>query len=1487
MKLRMSPIRCSLILLSLCSLLHAQGTAPAEPPAERRTPEFAKEESLRQDPELVVGTLPNGLSYMIRPTAEPKGRMSVRLYVDVGSLNENESNSGISHFIEHLEFNGSRTFKRGELIPAMQRLGLGFGGDANAYTSLEQTVYMLDLPNLKDETVDFAMKIMRDFGDGATMDAEAIEKERGIVVSELKTRDSLAYRAMVNMLDFQLPGTRAAHFLPIGREEIINSITKQQVDDYYGTHYVPENMTVILAGDITVEQGRAWVEKYFGSMERKAKPKPRDIGELKLPRELRAKVFPNPEDGLVTILVNSISPARNEKDTEAQRLKDLPLEMANLMLNLRFAKMARKGDAPFLQAKMDQDTLFKTADVASLVIRCNSEQWKEALEVAERERAGACVYGFSDAEFKEACSVVENALLNSISSWKTARAEAVAAQLIESISDETVHTAPEEDLRIFRKARETMTPKECQEALRGVWRPEGFIPSPTVMATGKTPPDMTDEALFQAYTHAAAKEPARPEAVEEKPFAYEWVGDPGRVVSSTDLDDLGVRQLVLSNGVRVNLKPTPYSQGEILVAAAIDGGRMSQPAGKPGLNALAAAVINQGGLEAHPVTDLQRIFAGRTVASNFSVDDERFFFQGATTPRDLELHLKVLAARILHPGYRPEAEIQFRRMLPAAYARLTHEASGVFRTKAPSILSAGDERFSQPEQREMEKRTSQEVREWLSPWLREGALEVTIIGDFDPEEAGKLVESTLGAMPPRSENAVEVPDARRTVRTTGWKDVRTLTCESSVDKTVVAQILPCGNGRDRLRNRRLQILGRIVKERAFDAIRAELGESYGPTVSVQPRDAYEGFATMTIASSGVLRNRYKVNAAINVIASRLAQGTITQDELDRALKPRLADVEKAKRSNAFWLALAVSQARPEDLELIRGMERDLRSITLDEINALAREVFGSDSAASFYVLPDSVPGHEIGEGTSTPADDPAIHPEAPSEVQAEAGSASGAAFAPGKAGSSGYAVLIGAETARKSGWLEVAVELATRHGGKVLVSPGGIEDGAELLEREAPRYLAVVGRAGEFNRETVNFLHRVTRRFDADPYGDCIWGIVTGSDASAAMRLAEERPPLVVKRAGGTTNLSPGRFETCVCITDWAPFLVQQTRDGVTCSVMYDKQTTGEEFSRRIPKEGVVWKFADMLENDALQLLVTSSHATVYNLEMPFEKGLIISGKGRYHVLTMADKPEYAGALAREKNEGEQPILELIGRKNYPQIKPDGETRIWLAAGNCLFGDAHSSPNSMAITALGSYGCRQLAGYTVPSWYGAAGWGALQLFFGNHDASSFAEACYLNNQFILERTLREYPRLMSVNFDLPELGADLGAQRQFIFSLLQTGCKLDRDAMGLVHDRDVFAFYGDPKWTARLDESREQSPWHIVPGERGLVITANAGAEGRVAFWFPERLAQLPAKAVLRTPAGERPLEEAGVLTNDFLLIRELKLGKGEAAIVEWAGQEG
>lgn len=465
----------------------------------------------------------------------------------------------------------------------------------------------------------------------------------------------------------------------------------------------------------------------------------------------------------------------------------------------------------------------------------------------------------------------------------------------------------------------------------------------------------------------------------------------------------------------------------------------------------------------------------------------------------------------------------------------------------------------------------------------------------------------------------------------------------------------------------------------------------------------------------------------------------------------------------------------------------------------------------------------------------------------------------------------------------MARKLASIHGGRIIVLPGSLTDCASVLREAAPRYLAIVGTPDEFDREAVNAFHRATRQIDDDPYGDCIWGIVTGRSAADAMRLAEKAPALVVRRAGGTTNLDPARFRLCNCITDWGPYHVRRQQGATPPEDIHFEQSAqaGDARAKTILRDGIVRYFARMMERDGLELVVTSSHATPYNLEMPFEKGLIISGNGRYHVLTLADKREYVQALQREAKEGEGPILDLIARKNYPVIRPDGQTRIWLAAGNCLFGDAHRSGNSMALTALSSYGCRQLAGYTVPSWYGAAGWGTLDLLMSNHDASSFAEAWYLNNQWILERTAREYPKLMKVEFNGPSIHE---ADPAFSAGIAQSGYKPDKDVIGLVHDRDVLAFYGDPLWTARLDESRSPSPWHIDYSGNRLTITANRDAEGNVSYWFPKRRpaagTQTATVATPDAPQGEE-LGNKVLLTNDFILIRGLKLQRGEQATVQ------
>lgn len=341
-------------ILAAACLLPAHSLAEAA--AENKTQAAAVQPAAgipKQDPRLIKGKLPNGLTYFIRPNAEPKGRFSIRLRVNTGSLNETDDIQGISHFLEHMVFNGSTHFKRGEMIPAMQKEGLGLGGDANAYTAFDETVYMMDVPSMKESTVNLAFTIMRDFADGALLEESAIDAERGIITSEYKARDSAGYRVMKEVFSIMLDGTRIPDRYPIGTLEVIRTAPREKFVNYYQTHYVPSQMQLVIAGDITPEQGKAWVEKYFGSMKKDNYSFQTDRGALKTATETTAHWITNKEATSTEVSVNIARPYVKKPDTVANRNEDIPLNVAYAMLNRRLEKMAKNADCPFIPRKAD------------------------------------------------------------------------------------------------------------------------------------------------------------------------------------------------------------------------------------------------------------------------------------------------------------------------------------------------------------------------------------------------------------------------------------------------------------------------------------------------------------------------------------------------------------------------------------------------------------------------------------------------------------------------------------------------------------------------------------------------------------------------------------------------------------------------------------------------------------------------------------------------------------------------------------------------------------------------------------------------------------------------------------------------------------------------------------------------------------------------------------------------------------------------------
>lgn len=473
-------------------------------------------------------------------------------------------------------------------------------------------------------------------------------------------------------------------------------------------------------------------------------------------------------------------------------------------------------------------------------------------------------------------------------------------------------------------------------------------------------------------------------------------------------------------------------------------------------------------------------------------------------------------------------------------------------------------------------------------------------------------------------------------------------------------------------------------------------------------------------------------------------------------------------------------------------------------------------------------------------------------------------------------VVMTEETAALPEWKAVGEAMLAKYPGSSLQI---VKELSQALLTEAfragkARYAAIVARPEEVDRPMVAAMHRASRMLDDDVWGDCVCGIITGASAKDALRIASDNKPLIIKRVLGSTNVDHSRYEHSFCITDWKGAPVRE-QSGYTepTQVTYSLDTPE---GLEVLKAGLQVLFANQLETQKPQMVVTSSHATQFNLEMPFGIGLIYPAHGLFYQLPTWQLHQFARTVLKKALDGKQDEVNAWAtQQKHRPIQPDGTTRVWIAAGNCLFGDAHKSPHSMAVTALSAYTCNQVVGYTVPSWYGEGGWGTLGTFTNSVAGTSLAQAWFLNNQYILKRSCALDPRLLTVQFNAPEFNT---AQQHKLFSdMFAAGVKATqenvKDLLGLVHDRDVVALYGDPLWSATPDESHIASPFSISwQGNSSFTVKANRHHKGRCAVVFP---AEVNRDTVTGCDA------KGAMFTNDFILFDNLELEAGESRTIQ------
>ena len=905
---------------------------------------------LKADANVTWGRLDNGLRYAILPNSEPPNRVSLRLYVDAGSLMEEDDQQGLAHFLEHMAFNGTKNYPAGEMVEYFQRLGMAFGSHTNAHTSFRETVYKLELPDSTDKMLDDGFKLLRDYADGLLFGEEEIEKERGVILSEKRSRDSASWRSFVDWIEFSAPDSLVSARLPIGTEEVISNAPRQRFVDFYQKWYTPDRMAVVVVGEIETGPIEKLIGSYFAEFKAESSATDPDFGSVR-PRGVIAHHHSDKEASETQVSIETMRPMALGPDTQERRAYELRTRLANMVVSRRLEILAKKEGSPIVEASSHQRDLFdlNLVDYASIDTSTKPENWSAGLAVIEQELRRALQFGFTAAELDEAKAKLENALDNQAKSAATRKSRDLADRIVDRIGSRRVFTHPKDDLERVTPLLASITAAEVTETFRDIW---DELKNVAVYASGNVTIDGGETAVLAAYTQSqkvAVEAPAEEDAGQ---FAYAQEREPGEIAKRAEAEDLGITQIVFANHVRANFKVTDFEDETIHLTARIGGGLLIAPKDKPGLSTFVNHAFNSGGLEAHSTDQLARLLAGKSVGAGLMVGDDALVLSGQTTPEDLLLQLQLMRAYVAHPGYREEGERQFRKAIDQLYQFLAHNPNGVMSDEVSSLIHGGDSRFGYPDRAVLESRNMTEAKSWLAPQLAGGFLEISVVGDFELKTAIDAVARTFGTLPARAEKKPAYQQEREIAFPTELSEKR-FDFVSTIPKSMVLAYWPTADMSDIRRTRRLGMLSSIFRDRLRKKVREELGDAYSPYARNTSSETFADFGYLFALVEAAPDQADKLAGVIKEIGAELAAGGTNQDELDRSKLPLLTQIEEYRRTNGYWLnmVLAMSQEFPDRLDWARSFVDDYQGITVEEINALAKQYLGPDKALKVLILP--------------------------------------------------------------------------------------------------------------------------------------------------------------------------------------------------------------------------------------------------------------------------------------------------------------------------------------------------------------------------------------------------------------------------------------------------------------------------------------------------------------------------------------------------------
>lgn len=930
--------------------------AQAETGAEQEQPAAANAwgnaiYDIAPDGRVEYGVLDNGLRYAILQNERPEETVVIRFGFDVGWVDEEDDELGLAHFIEHMAFNGSTNIPEGEMIKLLEREGLAFGADTNASTGFEDTIYRLDLPRNDPELLDTALMLMRETASELTIAEDAVDRERGVIQSETRTRNNYSIRRLRDYLQFIAPETRySARFRAEGTVENIDAAPAQRLRDLYARYYRPDNAALVIVGDVDPALVREKLVETFADWEALPDAIERvEGGMIDLDRGTAAANFVDPDVEHI-VVIDRFAPYDRRESRQADFRRSLLSSLGRAMVNRRLEKIANAPDAPIISGGISSGDFFDLYDQSTMTVQAKEGEWETALQIGEQEWRRAIEHGFTDAELAEQVANFTRVYRTAAEQQDTRRSASLAGGILSTAKTGRLFVTPQTNWQLFQDMIGEVTP----EAVAQVFREDYALSAPLVHVSTKQAIEGGESAILSVLDASRAVPVEAPQGGDAVEFAYTDFGAPGTIVSDETVEDLGFRQIRFANNVRLNLKSTDFEKGRVRFNIRIGSGLLSIPDDAVGTGMFISTSLDSGGLGKHSYDELRQIMAGRDVSNGLSTQSDQFRVGGATTMADLPLQMELTTAYLTDPGFREEALTRWQALLPPFFARADATPQGVAQFELPQVITDGDPRFGIPSEAALNAITLEQARALTSAQFASAPIEISVVGEIDEEAVIAAVSRTFGALPERAETLRSFSEERQ-VSFTSRKAPVTLAHAGAEDQALAQVYWPTTDDDNAQEEATMRLLATVMRLQLLEEIRENLGASYSPGANSAMSDTYDGFGSFSASVVIAPEDADKVFETIDAIAADLRDAPVEDDLLERARKPMLEQLAKSRRENSYWLGmLSESQLRAERLDRYRDYEERLLAITPDMLREAAAKYLRNEDALRIRIIHQSL-----------------------------------------------------------------------------------------------------------------------------------------------------------------------------------------------------------------------------------------------------------------------------------------------------------------------------------------------------------------------------------------------------------------------------------------------------------------------------------------------------------------------------------------------------